>query len=152
MLHSFKLKSGGASLPEVSRGKINTKTHSNIIKPDAESELRNKKIYGSNDVDIQPSFGGGEFSWKKYLRDSLRTDLITENHVPKGKYSVKVSFVVNVFGPNTSDVKALNDPGYGMAQEAVRVIKQNSGWGTALKNGRSVNCRIIKTITFEVDE
>jgi protein TonB len=51
---------------------------------------------------------------------------------------------------NVSDVRADNDPGYGTAEEAVRVIKKGPKWMPAIQNGKNVNYRQKQNITFQV--
>ncbi|WP_409965983.1 hypothetical protein PIECOFPK_02390 [Mycovorax composti] len=41
-------------------------------------------------------------------------------------------------GGNVSDVKPLTSLGYGMEQEAIRVIKKSGRWKPAIQNGREV--------------
>jgi protein TonB len=53
---------------------------------------------------------------------------------------------------NISEVQALNDPGYGTSQEAVRVIKKGPPWTPAVQNGRNVIYRQKQSITFQVSE
>lgn len=47
-------------------------------------------------------------------------------------------------------MQALNDPGYGTAEEAVRVIKKSKQWIPALQNGNHVIYRQKESITFVV--
>ena len=49
-----------------------------------------------------------------------------------------------------SDVRALTKHGYGMEEEAVRVIKKGPAWTPAIQNGRSVNAYRKQPITFQV--
>jgi len=53
---------------------------------------------------------------------------------------------------NISEVKAENDPGYGTAGEAVRVISRGPKWVPAVQNGRNVIYRQKQAITFKVEE
>ena len=68
-----------------------------------------------------------------------------------GYDTVTVSFLVDKNG-NISQVQALNDPGYGCAQEAVRVIQKGPKWTPAIQNGRNVIYRQKQSITFQVSE
>ena len=49
-----------------------------------------------------------------------------------------------------SDVTVLNDPGYGTAAEAVRVVKKGPYWMPATKNGKTVPYRQKQNIVFQV--
>jgi protein TonB len=81
----------------------------------------------------------------------LNRDLPVENGAPAGRYPVTVSFVVARDG-SISDVKAENDPGYGTAAEAVRVIQKGPNWIPAEQNGKKVIYRHRQTISFMVTE
>ena len=81
----------------------------------------------------------------------LRADVPVENGAPPGRLTVVVSFLVDKDG-NISEVKAENDPGYGTADEAVRVIKRGPKWIPAVQNGRNVIYRQKQSVTFEVSE
>ena len=74
-------------------------------------------------VEVDASFIGGEGAWRKYLERNLRGDVASENGAPAGTYTVCVQFVVDKEG-NISDVKALTNHGFGMEDEAMRVIKK----------------------------
>ncbi len=86
-------------------------------------------------VQIQAKFPGGSDAWIKYLQRNLRSDAPTDNGAPAGNYTVIVSFLVDKTGA-ISEVKAENDPGYGTATEAVRVIQRGPAWQPAVQNGQ----------------
>lgn len=102
-------------------------------------------------VQIQAKFPGGIEAWNRFLQQNLRSDIPVENGAPPGAYTVVVSFLVDKEG-NISEVRAENDPGYGTAQEAVRVIKRGPKWIPAVQNGRNVIYRQRQSITFKVEE
>jgi protein TonB len=102
-------------------------------------------------VQIQSTFPGGTEAWVKFLSRTLNRDLPVENGAPSGRYSVSVSFVVARDG-SISDVKAENDPGYGTAAEAVRVIQKGPKWIPAEQNGHKVIYRHRQAIVFQVTE
>ncbi len=102
-------------------------------------------------VQIQAKFPGGMDAWMKYLQRNLRQDTPTDNGAPAGNYTVIVSFLVDKTG-TISEVKAENDPGYGTAAEAVRVIQRGPAWQPAVQNGRNVIYRQKQSVTFQVIE
>lgn len=98
-------------------------------------------------VQVEAKYKG---NWRSFLERSLRADVPQENGAPAGRnYTVIVSFIVDKDG-TVSQVKAENDPGYGTAQEAVRVIKSSGKWIPAIQNGRNVVYRQRQQITFQV--
>jgi protein TonB len=96
-------------------------------------------------VEIEAEFPGGINKWRQYLERNLRVD----NDIPEGTYAVLIQFVVDKDG-NISDVIALTDHGYGMEDEAKRVIKRGPKWNPAIQNGREVKAYRKQLITFQV--
>ncbi len=102
-------------------------------------------------VEVEASFPGGDGAWRKFLERNLRGDVASENGAPAGTYTVVVQFVVDKEG-NVSDVKPLTSHGYGMEDEAVRVIKKGPQWKPAIQNGRNVKAYRRQPITFQIEE
>ena len=63
---------------------------------------------------------------------------------------VRVEFVVDREG-FLSDIRALNNPGDGLAEEAIRIITKSQQWKPAEQNGRKVRYRHIQSITFRLE-
>lgn len=102
-------------------------------------------------TEVEASFPGGKAAWKRYLETRLDANVPVDNGAPAGKYTVIVSFVVDKQG-NLSDVVALQVQPYGMAEEAIRIIKRGPKWNPAKQNGRNVHFRQQQSITFTVAE
>jgi protein TonB len=100
-------------------------------------------------VEVEAGFPGGEREWRKYLERNLDANTPIENNAPEGSYTVVVQFIVDKEG-NISDVKALSSHGYGMEEEAVRVIKKGPKWVPAIQNGRNVKAYRKQPITYVV--
>jgi periplasmic protein TonB len=100
-------------------------------------------------VQIPAAFPGGTEGWSRYLQRNLNQDIPLQEGAPAGKYSVVVSFTVSA-GGSISEVIAENDPGFGTALEAIRVIKKGPQWIPANQNGRAVPCKHKQLITFVV--
>ena len=100
-------------------------------------------------VEIEAAFPGGESAWRKFLERNLNPSAPVDNGAPEGTYTVYVQFVVSKDG-SISDVRALTKHGYGMEEEAVRVIKRGPKWTPAIQNGRQVNAYRKQPITFLV--
>ncbi|WP_416440503.1 energy transducer TonB [Phnomibacter sp. MR] len=92
-------------------------------------------------------FGGPE-GWRKYLEGNLKYPKKAFRRNTQGV--VKVQFLVDKEG-NVKEVIALNDPGDGLAEEAVRVIQESGKWIPAEQNGRKVIYRHIQAITFRLE-
>ena len=100
-------------------------------------------------VEIEASFPGGDSKWRQYLERNANGQVATDNGAPEGTYTTVVQFVVDKEG-NISDVRALTNHGYGMEQEAMRVIKKGPKWNPAIQNGRQVKAYRKQPITFQV--
>ncbi len=81
----------------------------------------------------------------------LSLDLPVNKGAPPGKYTVVISFIVDKEGA-LSDIKAENDPGYGTAEEAIRMIAKGPSWIPAKQNGLKVIYRHKQSITYLVSE
>ena len=100
---------------------------------------------------IQAEFPGGEAAWFKYLERNLNKDIVKTNGGPPGKYTVVVSFIIDKLG-NLSEIEAINDPGYGTKEEAIRMIVKGPRWTPAILNGKPVIFRQKQSITFNVTD
>src|SRR5262249_25134778 len=78
-------------------------------------------------VEVSPSFPGGETKWKQYLQVNIDPTIPVKNGAPKGDYTVVLQFIVRLDG-SISDIKALTKHGYGMEEEAIRLISKGPKW------------------------
>lgn len=100
-------------------------------------------------VEVEASFKGGEKEWRRFLERNLEANVPVDNSAPEGTYTVTVQFIVDKEG-KISDVRALSSHGYGMEEEAMRVIKKGPDWIPAVQNGRNVKAYRKQPITFVV--
>jgi len=99
-------------------------------------------------VELEAKYPG---NWKAFLERNLNAETPVENNAPSGRYSVVVQFVVDKEG-NVSDIQPLTNHGYGMEEEAVRVLKKATKWEPAIQNGIKVKAYRKQVIVFEVLE
>ncbi|WP_153795898.1 M56 family metallopeptidase [Foetidibacter luteolus] len=99
----------------------------------------------------QAKFPGGQNAWLAYLQKNVKTETPVKNGAPPGTYSVSLAFTVDTDG-KLSDIAALNNPGYGTVEEAIRVMKNGPAWQPATLNGKLVNIRQKQVITFKVSK
>lgn len=102
-------------------------------------------------AETDPSFPGGENSWRRYLERNLDANVAFDNKAPKGSYTVWVEFLVSKEG-RISDIKTLTSHGFGMEQEVVKLIKNGPVWSPAIQNGHKVNAYKKQPVTFVVKE
>lgn len=100
--------------------------------------------------DNPPSFPGGPAAWEKYVSRKINKHVAEENHAPKGTYTVGVAFNVSKSG-EVSNVRAENNPGYGTAGEAVRLVSESPNWKPGERNGSTAGYMSHRVyITFMV--
>ncbi len=104
-----------------------------------------------NKVEVEAGFPGGEAAWRRYLQNNLNANTPVDNGAAEGTYQVIVRFIVSKDG-SISDVVAETKFGFGMEDEAVKIIKKGPKWTPALQNGRNVNAYRRQPITFVVQE
>jgi len=118
---------------------------SDVISP-KQPEMDFEKVYTT--VQNPAEFPGGVSEWVRYLQKNLQ---YPETALDMGIAGVvRVQFIVDRDG-NISEVQALNDPGEGLAEEAVRIIKKGPKWRPAEQNGHKVIYRHTQAIVFRMD-
>ena len=100
-------------------------------------------------VEKPSEFPGGLKGWENYLMNNLDRNLPNRNKAVPGKYTVKLNFIVSKNG-DVQNVIAENNPGYGTAEEAIRVIEKGPKWIPAEQNGKKVNYLMKQVIVFNV--
>lgn len=98
-------------------------------------------------VDVAPLYPGGLDKFYKDVARNFRTPDVGN----ATSMRVFVSFVVEPDG-TLSNIKAVRDPGYGMGQEAVRVLKSlKAKWTPGMKGGKAVRTAYSLPITVKVN-
>ena len=100
-------------------------------------------------VEIDAAFPGGDAAWRRFLERTLNAQTPADNGASEGTYTVMIQFIVDKEG-NISDVRALTNHGYGMEEEAIKVIRKGPKWTPAVQNGRHVKAYRRQPITFVV--
>ena len=110
------------------------------------AELNNDTVFVK--VEMPAEFPGGIDAWRRYLERNLQYPDAAVSDETQGV--VRVQFVIDTEG-NVSDVVALNDPGNGLAEEAIRIIARGPKWIPAEQNNRKVKYRHSQPIIFRLD-
>ncbi|UEG49333.1 energy transducer TonB [Ferruginibacter lapsinanis] len=100
-------------------------------------------------VEKDAEFPGGASAWAKYLQRNLNALVPIKNGAPKGSYLVVIRFIVDMDG-SVSTINADVSPGYGTAEEVIRIIKEGPKWTPARQNGRIVRAYRKQPVTFVV--
>jgi protein TonB len=125
---------------------ISTPVTDGIGKGIVEAKPESKEQPPFERVEIEAKFIG---NWEKFLLRNLNPAVPVDNNAPEGNYTVLIQFVVDIDG-SVSDIKALTNHGYGVEQEAIRVLKKASKWEAAFQNGNKVKAYRKQSITFQV--
>jgi periplasmic protein TonB len=100
-------------------------------------------------VEVDAEYPGGNAAWRRFLERNLNAQIPADAGAPPGNYTVNIRFIVDKQG-NVSDIRATTNHGYGMEEEAIRVLKRATKWTPAVQNGRQVNAYRSQPITFQV--
>jgi hypothetical protein len=96
-------------------------------------------------------FPGKMAGWIKFLQKNLNSDTPNKYKAPIGKYSVILGFFVEADGTLT-DIKVLEDPGFGTGWEALRVLRLSKNWQPGIKNNKVERMLYRQPITFMVSD
>ncbi len=102
-------------------------------------------------VEMEAAFPGGPRAWENFLKRNLDANVPIDNSAPSGRYTVVIQFVVDKEGV-VSDMKPITAHGFGMEQEAIRVLRKATKWTPANQNGRAVKAYRKQPITFVVEQ
>jgi protein TonB len=96
-------------------------------------------------VEQPPIFPGGMQALGKYLSDNLKYPKKAARKNKQG--TVYVNFVVNRVG-EIVDIKVLKGIGFGLDEEAMRVVKNMPTWVPGTQGGKTVSVRYNLPIKF----
>jgi protein TonB len=120
----------------------------------AQQVVEDKKI-GDEDlvftkVPIEASTN--EKAWNDHIKRKTKLPDSISKNIPAGTYKIIVQFIVDKHG-SIGQIKALNDPGYGLAQRAENAVSSYKGeWKPAVQCGREVKAYGKQQIVFVVTD
>jgi protein TonB len=106
-------------------------------------------VFNTGALEIQPEPYGGMGAFSKFLSKNLRFPAAASDAGASGR--VIVSFVIEKDG-SLSNIVVERGAGYGMDQEAVRVLKLAKAWKPGIQNGQPVRVRYMVPINFQLPE
>ncbi len=110
--------------------------------PDNSTEIHNY-------VDVMPEPYGGAAGWNKFLQKNIKYPPEAMDHSISGR--VTVSFVVEKDG-HLSSIMVERGAGFGMDEEALRVLKLSKAWKPGSQNGQPVRVRYTIPISFSINQ
>jgi beta-lactamase regulating signal transducer with metallopeptidase domain len=108
-----------------------------------------KKGQKVNNEVKQPQFPGGMEEFYKLVGMNFKTPAEADKNKVQGK--MLIQFMVEKDG-SLSDFKIVKDLGYGMAEEAIRVVKLSPKWIPGTENGKPVRVLYDLPITIAADK
>jgi protein TonB len=100
---------------------------------------------------VAATYPGGEQEWIAWLSRKVKSQVPVKKGAPAGNYIVIASFVVGKDG-KVQDIEIMQDPGYGTAEELIRVLKNAPKWIPATVDGQPVLYKQKQSLLFEVVE
>ncbi|SHF93770.1 energy transducer TonB [Flavobacterium defluvii] len=117
-------------------------------------DLKVKQEDGSTDdifvsVEIAADFPGSIYKFRDFVKDNFKIPNKAVRKKVKGE--IPVQFIVEKDG-SLSDIKLLNNLGFGLDEEALRVIQLSPKWNSASRNGKRVKGLVIFRIYIDTNE
>lgn len=107
------------------------------------------KIYNTKGLEVEPEPYGGAAAWTKFLQKNLRYPGEAMDKQMSGK--VWVTFIVEKNG-HISSLVVTKGAGYGMDEEALRVLKLAPPWKPGQQNGQPVRVKYTLPLNFVMTE
>lgn len=99
-------------------------------------------------VEQQPSFPGGDAALYSFVSSKVKYPYQAQKVERQG--TVFVEFIVNADG-SLSDHKIIKGQGYGLDEEALRVIQKSPNWIPGKNNGKPVRVKVQVPIKFRLE-
>lgn len=128
-----KGKKGKAMIAEVTTAKMKADAA-----PDASGVYKN--------VDYIPSFPGGYKGLQKYFDDNLEYPVDAQDNGVDG--TVRIGFTVDENGKLINPMVEGNNEGYGLDEEALRVVRKMPTWVPGKINGKPVKTKFTLPVKF----
>ncbi len=98
-------------------------------------------------VEEQPSFPGGDAEMMRFTKANIKYPFNAQKAEVQG--TIYIEFVVNPDG-HLSDYKILKGQGFGLDDEAMRVVRLFPDWTPGKNNGKAVKVRVSVPIKFRL--
>ncbi|WP_431243805.1 energy transducer TonB [Flavobacterium sp. P21] len=115
----------------------NEDTHKNKIQKEQEKEI----TAAINDVERQPEFPGGILEFYKFVGKNFKTP------ADKIEGKIIVEFMIETDG-SLSEFQVIKDLGFGVGDEAIRVLKLSPKWNPGIQKGQPV--RVLYTLPITI--
>lgn len=110
------------------------------------SDVKDKDLYTMANIEKLPEFPGGLTEFYKFIGKKFKMPAEAQKNKLEGK--AYMQFIIEKDG-SLSDIKTLQDPGYGIGDEATRVLKLSPKWTAATQEGKPVRVMYSLPITIQ---
>jgi periplasmic protein TonB len=134
-----------ATIPKKKTGRVSA----TITEPDANTKIEKDKMGYYNRTEVLPAYKGGQDALANYINSNIEypQDAIDNNI----EGTVSVQFVVDEQG-NISNVKTIgNKLGYGLEEQAVKVVTAMPRWTAGQVKGKNVKTWRVLPITYKLE-
>ncbi|MBW4889075.1 TonB family protein [Mucilaginibacter sp. HMF5004] len=100
-------------------------------------------------AEFEPTPIGGMEKFYTFLGSKIRYPNAAKESGTQGR--AVITFIVEKDGSLT-DIKAVRDPGNGLADEAIRVLKLSPKWKPGMQNGRAVRVQYTIPVNFSLGD
>lgn len=98
-------------------------------------------------VENPPYYGAGMLAFAKYIEANLRYPQQATDNKKEG--AVTIQFIVDEKG-GLSHFKKLSDVGFGLEDEAIRLLQQSGEWNPGIQNGNKVPVQVEQQVIFKL--
>jgi len=116
-----------------------------VVAPEVIEE-KPKEMY---EIQVLPQPFGGEAAWAKFLQKNLRYPPAAVDAHIQGR--VFLSFIIEKDG-HISNIVVEKGVGFGLDEEAVRVLKLAPAWKPGIQNGHQVRVKFNMPISFQLSD
>ncbi|MFH7016534.1 M56 family metallopeptidase [Flavobacterium sp. FlaQc-47] len=113
------------------------------------AEVKDKDLYKIADVEKLPEFPGGIAEFYKFVGKNFKMPKEVGKNKIEGKTNMQ--FIIEKDG-SLSDIIILKDAGYGIGNEAIRVLKLSPKWIAATQKGKAVRVMYSLPITVQPEK
>ena len=118
------------------------------LKPLSIEKMEADKEGVYNRAEIMPSYPGGEDALRKYIENHIEYPEAAIDNNAEG--TVKVYFAVDEQGKIYTPTVISSRIGYGLEEEALKVVKQMPKWTPGQIKGKNVKTRFTLPITYQI--
>ena len=119
-----------------------------MVPADSKEKMEMDKEGVYNRAEIMPSFPGGEKALARFVQDNIEYPETALDNDAEG--TVQLSFSVDETGKIYTPTVSSEKLGYGLDEEALRVVKKMPKWNPGQIKGKNVKTKFTLPISYKV--